>query len=138
MTEYIGQSSASDRIEKAREALAQYDALIPGLRSKISEDLAEALRALITPPGVHESEADIAARLTPVVMTYAQMEGLAERGIAMAGIRYGIRAGIQSAHETWESEDRPTQEQMLRWLGIDCTIHAGNIFIPEQHIDRED
>ena len=38
---------------------------------------------------------------------------------AVHKVEAAVRAGIQSAHETWEPSDHPSQEMMLRWLGID-------------------
>jgi hypothetical protein len=56
-----------------------------------------------------------------------------------------VYAGMQRAHETWEPEValRPTQEQMLRWLGIKhlatLNLNGDPIFaIEAQPIERED
>lgn len=134
MTNPIPQTSASERVEAARKALALVGG--PG-REKT---LARALRALITPPGVGESEEAIANRLIEEVMDYARSGWLDGRELAMAGLLYGIRAGIQSAHESWEPADRPSQEMMLRWLGIKAerALHQDTLlFIPDQHIEKE-
>lgn len=144
MTEYIPQTSATDRLVAARKALAEYDHVRASQSANYPRhafQLAQALRALITPPGTGETVEQIADRLTESVMAYAQAEGLTERGIAMAGLRYGVLAGIQDAHETWEPEVamRPTQEMMLRWLGIDYAYSEPNgISIHFQVIDREE
>lgn len=152
MTEYIEQTSASDRIEQARKALAEFDAETEGQAFSPHDyptaeafAVAEALRALITPPSVGETDEAIAERVAygyldehgmPAVMQLAALAGHIER-IALAA----VRAGIQSAHESWECEValRPSQEQMLRWLGLDYreTTH-GTLFVYGQNIDREE
>lgn len=140
MTEHIEQTSASDRCEAARKALAAFEQA-PRVPIGYETLLADALRALIAPPSVGETAEQMADRLTSSVMTYAQAEGLTERGIAMAGIRYGFNAAIRAAHETWEPEvaQRPSQEQMLRWLGISYGHRdAQSIEIPFQIIEREE
>ena len=140
MNENIPQTSASERIEAARKALAWYDddseaggGIVLG-----GQAVAEALRPLITPPGVGESEEQIVNRVTGATMAYGESEGLSVRGFVQAGVRFGIRAGIQSAHETWEPADKPSQEQMLRWLGIEHYEFDAIVHISEQVIEREE
>lgn len=141
---YIPQTSASDRYEAARKALEWYDdqseaggGIVAG-----GHAVAEALRALITPPGVGEMPdlIDLYARAHQRALpnedgpfSTADLDRAADAG------RLAIfNAGIQSAHESWECEDRPTQEQMLRWLGINYMTGPGEIAIYGQTIDRED
>ena len=146
--DYIPQSSASDRYDAARKALAEWDnGGVPGVRA--AHDLAEVLRALITPPGVHESEEQIAVRILEKLVSdepfiAAIIGGANLTRHVKALVAEGVRAGIQAAHETWECEDRPTQEQMLRWLGIEYDNryneagYEDGYLIIEQFIERED
>lgn len=138
MTEYTEQTSASDRYAAARKALDHYfatpthDAKEWALRAV---PVAKALEALITPPGVHESKHDAAMRIAADYFPES-------RGTAYEAAARGVRAGIQNAHETWEPEValRPTQEQMLRWLGIEHEEDpaVGMLYVREQYIERED
>ena len=120
------QTSASDRYEAARKALADYDAIdgwngTHAVMIANAERLADALRALITPPSVGESEEAIAQRLTADGTPHQWDFGSDLLNAEVRGLlRQAVRAGIQSAHESWEPEvaQRPTQEQMLRWLKI--------------------
>lgn len=134
----VEQTSASDRIEAARKALAGYDRAKEVGFAPNALVLADALRALITPPAVGESEEQIAQR----IITESQARGVAapegdftDYGIALTG----VRAGIQAAHETWEPEvaQRPSQEQMLRWLGISFGHNGDRIEIHHQSIEKE-
>lgn len=134
MTEYTPRTSASDRIEAARKLADHLEQMMTTAQWMPAAEGIQAvhiIRALITPPSVGESVEQIAARVE-------RLHG--ESVSPSVLLEMAVREGIYSAHIAWEPEValRPTQEQMLRWLGIDCTIHAGNIFIPEQHIDRED
>lgn len=135
------QTSASDRYEAARKALAEYDTEKTKRYpyTAASESMATALRALITPPGIHESEEQIVQRVlneTPDGANFNEVDA----------IRMAVHAGIQSAHESWEPEValRPTQEQMLRWLGISYAVGTyGADDVPCFHIlthviERED
>lgn len=137
MTEYIEQTSASDRYEAARKALAEYEkwadhAYAFDIAGEVL-DLADALRALITPPSVGESEHDMAMRI-------ADAYNPPSRGTAYEAATRGIRAGIQYAHERWEPSDRPSQEQMLRWLGIEYaeSDDGERLIILSETIDREE
>lgn len=139
------QTSASDRIEAAREALAEYDRSQPSdYEAAYADPLADALRALITPPSVGESEEEVIKRAALMTMLYGEREGLSVHGFVRAGVRFGFHAGIDFAHERWEPEvaQRPSQEQMLRWLGVDTRPARAEgdarIFIPAQHIEREE
>lgn len=116
------QTSASERIERAKAALAEY--------VSASEDVADILREFITPPEVaHEGVAEAA---TNIEKAYG---GRLDLGLLL---QMAVRAGIQIAHESWEPADKPSQEQMLRWLGIEYDETDGVLFIPDQHIDREE
>ncbi len=148
MTDCTPQTSASDRYAAAREALAEYEAWADhvyafDIAGEVL-DLAEALRALITPPGVHESEERIAERvLRAVEPPQIDSDGdvCFEPEALVTLVTAAVRAGIQAAHETWEPEValRPTQEQMLRWLGIEYNVlDNGLINISDQAIDREE
>lgn len=141
MTEYIPQTSASDRYAAARDALKAWDDFQPTMDH--AHALAETLRALVTPPGVHESEESIA---TGIHGRYLRAEFDGDFQYAGEPMRNAltaaVRAGIQSAHETWECEValRPTQEQMLRWLGIEYadSDDGERLIILSDTIDREE
>lgn len=125
----IEQTSASDRYEAARKALAEYEAHGTFLDD---ERAASALRTLITPPSVGLSVEQIAENIERAYGGRLPLVTL---------LQMAVRAGIQSAHETWEPEValRPTQEQMLRWMEIEHEINRhGDLYIPEQHIEREE
>lgn len=145
MTEYVAQSSASDRLEAARKALAWYDddseagggIVLGGMA------VADALRALITPPSVGENEADMVQTVIQNAPAHVSGKGiLFQYDDLIAMVTAAIRAGIQSAHETWEPEVamQPGQEQMLRWLGIEHNPNMVSpmIYIHEQHIEKEE
>ena len=153
MSEYIEQGSASDRYEAARKAIAalaiqiSHERFVPSDESghmlRVLIDASDALIALTTPPGVGETDEQIARRVSSEATDFP--EGIPSEADVRKLITRGVRAGIQNAHETWEPEValQPTQEQMLRWLGLDCfdsTDDEGepSIFIRPQHIDREE
>lgn len=149
-TENTPQTSASERIEQAQKALAGYRGSdtyrVSGGTPEDSYDvldaaeaMAEALRALITPPGVHESEPAIVKRVWDATPAHISGEGIRlQADDLFAMLRAAVRAGIQAAHETWEGSDWPSQEMMLRWLGIEYDEHAdGTLHIREQSIAME-
>lgn len=138
----IPQTSASGRTQAAQRALEAFENATPEKgkndidRYALALEMADALRALIAPPSVGESQVEIANRIGSEVASY----GLSLRGTADFAALMGIKAGIQSAHETWEPADHPSQEMMLRWLGIDyedSIFHKDQIFIEPQFIERE-
>lgn len=150
MTEYIEQTSASDRYEAARKIIAAHDAAVDAYADatnldeamaaearmeNATSDAVKALRALITPPSVGESEHEMALEIAKAYWPTA-------RGTAYEAAVRGIRAGIQYAHERWEPADHPSQEQMLRWLGLEYTEHAyggvTDLIIEEQSIEKEE
>ncbi|WP_217181583.1 hypothetical protein [Streptomyces sp. AC495_CC817] len=147
----IEQASASDGHEVVRKALGDLNIMIAMERDSPSDRsgahlarlnrISDALIAA-TSPSAEESAEEIAKRLTDDVMTYAQMEGLTERGIAMAGIRYGFNAATQAAQTFPEPASVPSQLQMLLWLGVDFWDGYGddgsNAWkIPAQSIEKE-
>lgn len=151
MTENIPQTSASDRIEQARKALAEYEhdnEGAPWLYNPEQDDsaaLALALRALITPPHSHESLSDLALKIHTAAINAAEDAGITITtdldSIMRNATNRAVYAGMQRAHEVWEPEValRPSQEQMLRWLGIEHDVLSyGQIHISEQFIDREE
>lgn len=149
MIEYIGQRSASDRYEAARKALARFDQILhPDTLEGEGAALAvrDALADFITPPGVGEGEADMVQTVIQNAPAHVSGKGiLFQYDDLIAMVASAVRAGIQNAHESWECEtaQRPSQEQMLRWLGLDCkdsTDDEGNpsIYIHGQHIEREE
>ena len=151
-----GQTSASDRYEAARKIIAAHDAAVDAYADATDLDEAmaadarmenatsgavKALRALITPPSVGESEIEVAHRIVDANLPDRLMHW-DDKEVLTVAIQ-AFRAGIQSAHETWEAETamRPSQEQMLRWLGIkfnQAPDMRGDIFIQAQMIEREE
>lgn len=147
MDNRVSQTSASDRYEAARKVLAAFEGEVLEGQGSYAWTLADALRALITPPSVGESEEQIAEQIAERVMVNQVGEANPEGEYTTDGaeilgmIRSGVFAGIQTAHETWEPEvaQRPSQEQMLRWLGLDYEQHHEKlIFIQAQSIEREE
>jgi hypothetical protein len=139
MTEHIEQTSASDRLEAARKALTGWEALDRDCTGdsrpwRPGDALADALRALITPPGFPLTQVSI-----DHAADIAEAHGYDSNGVTEA-VMEGIEYGIQCAHERWEPADRPTQEQMLRWLGIDYARSDDGelLIILSDTIDRED
>jgi hypothetical protein len=147
MTEYHEQTSASDRIEAARKVLTDYDEHDEprSLHERRMREyrLASALRALITPPATSDSEEDVADRIvTAFPSPYTPSVGYSYGELVELAIT-AYRAGIQSAHESWESADVPSQEFMLRYLGLDYwdgyADDGSNAWkIPAQSIEKED
>lgn len=148
LTTNIPQTSASERVETAQKALATWDDIYDGVPADMIEReadaVANALRALITPPAVGDES--IAKRIAaehyagyapanlPADLSWEHLaQSFGEVAVA------AFRAGIQSAHESWEPADVPSQEFMLRHLGIRYG-DAGrptHIHIPFQNIEKE-
>lgn len=149
MTTNIPQTSASERQEAARKALEVWTQASTTRGVPLSQAIhgvVAALRALITPPGIHESEEQLAIEWRERLMERGSIEVIGETGLYSkeSGVyeaeifRLGVRAGIQAAHESWEPADVPSQEFMLRRLGIDYEEHRESLlFIPEQSIEKE-
>lgn len=142
MTENIPQTSASDRIEQARKVA---DTIAYRLRTLqpvdpfLAQKALDSIEALITPPSVGvDAQWEAAESIAAEVQR--RMEGQASQKVMIyAAADRGFLAGIQYAHERWEPADRPSQEQMLRWLGIKFEQNDEyDIFIPKQHIEREE
>lgn len=140
MSDSIPQTSASGRYETARNALAAYDALANiqnGDRDSELLDLAldcvRALEALITPPGTPLTQASI-----DHAADIAETHGYDSNGVTEAVLE-GIEYGIQYAHERWEPADVPSQEFMLRHLGLRYgpAGRPTHIHIPFQNIEKE-
>ena len=118
----------TDRYEAARKALADYDTIdgwngTHAVMIANADALASALRALIT-------RAPAGENLEAIAMEIVREKNIGwdwDFDIALKGILAGLQI-------------RPTQEQMLRWLGIRYTESAENgyVYIPLQMIDRED
>lgn len=181
MTEYIEQTSASDRLEAARAAkrsltreaglldfireyldlIARPEGFIDGTGKRYTLEQADlamwnavasmneailSLRALITPPTTHESLSDLALKIHAAALTAAEDAGIQITtdldSIMRNATNRAVCAGMQGAHESWEPEvaQRPSQEQMLRWLGVRYTESAeqGYVYIPLQQIEREE
>lgn len=148
----VPQTSASARVEHARvtinEAIASSEDEDAGVEDLIShrDNLIDALDAFISPPGIGMPELvrDFRERLTEqgsiAVLGMRALRTIQEpHSETVEGYRLGLADGEQYAHERWEPADRPSQEQMLRWLGIEHepSFREGHIYIPPQHIEKE-
>lgn len=117
MTENIPQTSASERLEKAREALAAYDANPRGrARENAMHDCIEMLRELVKGPTITTSADKAVDDLLDRCNPNGEDVGPGELAYAVSE---AFDAGIQYAHERWEPADVPSQEFMLRHLGLD-------------------
>src|SRR5690606_37471745 len=141
--EVTGLMSASDRYEAARKALGIWDASDGSGWVDNGQRCIDALRALITPPGVERSEIEVAHRIVDANLPDRHMDW-DDKEVLTVAIQ-AFRAGIQAAHETWEPEValQPSREQMIRCLGLDfkeSTDDEGepSIYIHGQHIDRDE
>ncbi|QIG59091.1 hypothetical protein SEA_RUBYRALPH_83 [Microbacterium phage RubyRalph] len=147
MTENIAQTSASERRAHALKVLTEH-----GARDAQPDDpgsvaqLTLALRSLLEAPGIGMPELvrDFEQRITEQgwISVLGQEVTYSEKPHAriIEGYRLGLVDGEQYAHERWEPADRPSQEQMLRWLGIEFEEYddAGPMLsIPQQYIEKE-
>lgn len=153
MTDTIPQTSASDRYEAARILLAAWDeAATPdangchdagGFASRKNARIRLTLRALIIPPGhplTVESEA-VNDAVNRYDWPFHERIEISATELADMGTHL-FRAGVQAAHESWEPADVPSQEFMLRHLGIEHeeqTTAGGRevIFVYQQDIEKE-
>lgn len=152
---YIPRTSASDRYEAARDALAAARRTAGALEALGDDEweeltdiqeslpwnlrhLADVIEALITPPAVGESEEAIVDRLFGR-LDNAILASAKPHPEIMAGIKVmlwnAVRAGIEAA--------RPSQEDMLRALGLDYedgTADDGEPawYVLPQTIEKED
>ena len=141
MTNYAPQASASDRVEAARKWLDNFAAQDAAERvcwhdmPEDFEDFLAIVRALVTPPSVGESVEEIADAIQAPHRSNSGELNLVIR----SAITRGVHAGIAAAQEAWEPETalRPSQEQMLRWLGIEHRAWDHVITISAQIIERE-
>lgn len=147
MTENIPQTSASERVEAARKLADHLEQMMTTAQWMPASEGIQAvhvLRALVTPPAVGESETEIAnASLRwyndNFGHTIASIDGFGTAQHITAMVMHAVRTAIQSAHESWEPADVPSQEFMLRHLGITYSQSTtfGALHIPEQLIDLE-
>ena len=137
MTENIPQTSASERVEAARKLADHLEQMMTTAQWMPASEGIQAvhvLRSLITPPPVGESEENAVDRILAEWWRAHDYRIHIEHAMILA-----YRAGIQSAHESWEPADVPSQEFMLRHLGITYSQSTtfGALHIPEQLIDLE-
>lgn len=114
----VPMDSASERYENARRALKEHgraDAE-PDDPGSIAQ-LTLALRSLLKDPTEGYDVAEIAQAILPddaapewSATLFAEVRAL---------VAEGVQRGIYTAWETWEPADRPDQQTMLRWLGIE-------------------
>ena len=137
MTENIPQTSASERVEAARKLADHLEQMMTTAQWMPASEGIQAvhvLRSLITPPPVGESEENAVDRILAEWWRAHDYRIHIEHAMILA-----YRAGIQSAHESWEPADVPSQEFMLRHLGLRYS-DAGrptHIHIPFQNIEKE-
>lgn len=132
MTDQIPMRSASERRDAAAKVVAKFDDRTAKLDSTVEttleRELVAALRLLLEVPEVGVDEEDLIRSFDSTVFDNRDE-------VLRAGIRLGERMGL----EHWEPADVPSQEFMLRHLGI---IHRpipenGRIGIPAQSIEKE-
>lgn len=105
-------TSASDRYDEARAALAQLERAYPeGIGRGVTEQRAmNALRALIDPPATEETPEQIAHRLlaTTALPKIGETIACTElEKITGEAITRAVHAGIQAAWDSWEAENAP-------------------------------
>lgn len=131
----VPQTSASARVEHARltinEAISASEDEDSGVEDLIThrDNLIGALDEFISPPGIGAPELvrDFRERITEQGSIAVLGERAAYGGghePVVEGYRLGLGDGEQYAHERWEPADRPTQEQMLGWLGLKYTEYT--------------
>lgn len=117
------QASASERIEAARTVLATYGAkdAEPGDPGSVAQ-LTVALRSLLSlPPADQDAEDAIIQDAIDTAFDRMTDDDFTEDRVLdalRACAESAVAASIQHAHETWEPADIPSQEFMLRNLGI--------------------
>lgn len=147
----VPQTSASRRREQAKvvinAAIASAESDDAGIEELIGhrDNLIEVLDELTDPPtiGMPELVRDFRERLTEhgSIAVLGQRAALAGgHEPTVEGYRLGLADGEQYAHERWEPADRPSQEQMLRWLGIEhyADVVGDRIHITAQSIEKEE
>lgn len=107
----IPATSASDRYDAARDALAQADEAMARAHEPVHVGrLIEALRALVEHPETHASPDQIAkrieARLDMSVLEDYSMDSLSRSDVGTA-ILEAVHAGINVAWQSWEPADHP-------------------------------
>ncbi|QNJ55582.1 hypothetical protein SEA_PHINKY_91 [Microbacterium phage Phinky] len=143
MTDQIPMRSASERRDAATKALSELRAGVDGpfgadsgldsytlaAVSALVDRIEPALKALLEVPEVGEDEEDLIRSFDSTVFDNRDE-------VLRAGIRLGERMGL----EHWEPADIPSQEFMLRHLGIEHEEYddAGPMLsIPQQYIEKE-
>lgn len=147
MTDQIPMRSASERRDAAAKALARFDgrteALGKSVETLYEHELAAALRPFLEVPEVGLTEDEI---IDDVIAEFNRETGFYSPPAVMVGVRNWLRRGIRAAEraalEHWEPADVPSQEFMLRHLGIDARLarikgDTARIFIPAQYIEKE-
>ncbi len=165
MTDQIPMRSASERRDAAAKAVARFDSRTATLDSSVEttmeRELVAALRPLLEVPEVGLTEDEIVADAVAVVLGELDLGGDRTPSIAhlLDAFRSGwlnaddvesairrigraaVRGAEQAALEHWEPADAPSQEFMLRHLGITARpariSGETRIFIPAQYIERE-
>lgn len=160
MTDQIPMRSASERRAAATKVLAAYDASVRQDYAANAPALAGELRSLLEVPEVGISEDEIVTESVAVALRELDLgdgvrpsvtnltrairsgwideDGLESviRRVARAAARRAERAAL----EHWEPADIPSQEFMLRHLGIEHEEYddAGPMLsIPQQYIQKE-
>lgn len=124
MTDQIPMRSASERRDAAQAVLAEYEGRSQKLGESITTTyeraLYSALKALLEVPEVGVTEDEMVAE---VIAEFERETGMYYPPAVLVGVRNwvarGIRAGERAALEHWESADVPSQEFMLRHLGLE-------------------
>lgn len=148
MTDQIPMRSASERREAAARALAKFDGrtgvLGRSVETLYERELADALRPLLEVPEVGITEDEIVAEEMHWLKVNAELSldpiGPRAEVIIEDSMHRAVRAAERAALEHWEPADVPSQEFMLRHLGIEHEEYddAGPMLsIPQQYIQKE-
>ncbi|AWN04705.1 hypothetical protein HOT29_gp087 [Microbacterium phage Squash] len=147
MTDQIPMRSASERRDAARAAVAEYEARSQRLGESVTTTYERALYSALIPllevPEVGITEDEIVKG----AIDRASWHITAGDGVTFSYVNLvamltdAVRTAERAALEHWEPADIPSQEFMLRHLGIDARparIQGDTrIFIPAQYIERE-
>lgn len=144
MTDQIPMRSASERRKAAQAVVTEYEGRLQKLGPSVETTCERALYSALTPllevPEVGLTEDEIIAEAIQRSTAHVSGAGIRyQYDDLVAMLRDAVRTAERAALEHWEPADIPSQEFMLRHLGI---IHRpipenGRIGIPAQSIEKE-
>ncbi|QUE25377.1 hypothetical protein SEA_FIZZLES_83 [Microbacterium phage Fizzles] len=148
MTDQIPMRSASERREAARAVVTEYEERSRKLGESITTTYERALYSALVPllevPEVGLTEDEIIAEVIQRSTAHVSGAGIRyQYDDLVAMLRDAVRTAEQAALEHWEPADVPSQEFMLRHLGIeyedarDDEADPDTIRIRTQYIAKE-